>query len=42
MKAYGEPAVRAWRIITPALAHMFVFVWLTTRATICPSPDKGR
>ena len=39
--AFGAFAFSDSRIITPALAKVFVFVMLVTRATICPSPFSG-
>src|SRR6267143_5504927 len=41
MKACVEPAARDARIMTPALAHTFVFCTPVTRATISPLPFKG-
>jgi hypothetical protein len=35
---WREPAVRVSRIMMPALAQSFVFVWPVTRARISPSP----
>jgi hypothetical protein len=37
----AEPAVRAARIITPALAYAFVFCTDVMRATIWLSPEMG-
>ena len=35
---YGESSASDCRIMTPALAHEFVFVWLTMSAVMVPSP----
>jgi hypothetical protein len=39
--AFGAPEPTDSRIITPALAHVFVFCMRTTRAMISPSPSSG-
>ena len=39
--ACREPAVSVSRIMTPALAHGFVFCRVATRAMISPSPVSG-
>ncbi len=39
--ALGALAVRACRIISPPLAQLFVFDWLTTRAVTCTFPVAG-